>query len=197
MLSEFRIRIAQTPSKRLPVFSDVRRASVAAILRGAPSGPEILLIRRATRKGDPWSGQMAFPGGRSEPQDDSLVATVCRETREEIGLDLRATAHLLGALDEVDATIRGASTGLIVTPFVFELEQVDPLLMPNDEVADTCWTPIGPLIRGERSAEYTYVHRGKPIQMPAYAVGDQLVWGLTHRMLCSLFELVQDASDGP
>src|SRR3989337_2808027 len=67
----------------------VRKAAVALIFRsGADGQPELLFIKRADYPGDPWSGQVAFPGGREEPGDSSLADTAVRETREEAGSDL-------------------------------------------------------------------------------------------------------------
>jgi 8-oxo-dGTP pyrophosphatase MutT (NUDIX family) len=63
--------------------------------------PEILFIKRATRTGDRWTGQIAFPGGGREPNDGDDCATGVRETREEIGLDLNADhCMLVGNLPE-------------------------------------------------------------------------------------------------
>jgi 8-oxo-dGTP pyrophosphatase MutT (NUDIX family) len=80
-----------------------RRAAVALVLRvpvGA-AGPELLLVKRAEYPGDPWSGHVAFPGGRAEPDDASPWHTAARETWEETGLDLLAAGRLLGTLDEL------------------------------------------------------------------------------------------------
>ena len=76
-----------------------RRAAVAMILRDRPGGPEVLFIERARREGDPWSGHMAFPGGRVDPTDDGVRAAAERETLEEVGIPLRG-ATTLGRLDD-------------------------------------------------------------------------------------------------
>ena len=62
------------------------RAAVAMVLRPAAGGAsEVLLIERAEKPGDPWSGHMAFPGGRLDPSDPDPRFTAERETFEEVG----------------------------------------------------------------------------------------------------------------
>src|SRR5262249_34398676 len=104
-ISEIRQRLEGRPGEIITRDEVRGRAAVAAILRepaGALGGdPEVLLIRRAERKGDPWSGHMALPGGRMATGDADLAATVTRETLEEIGLDLGAHGRLLGQLDDI------------------------------------------------------------------------------------------------
>ncbi|MBX3250923.1 MAG: CoA pyrophosphatase [Myxococcales bacterium] len=163
------------------------RAAVAAILRDAGFGPEVLLIRRAEREGDPWSGHMALPGGRHEPADRDLRETALRETREELGLDLSG-ARLLGRLDDVETH----RPGLVVRPFVFEVQGDAPTLaVPNREVAEAVWAPLSPLVRGERDAHYLHEHPGGKVRFPAYDVEGRIVWGLTYRMLQILFSLAR------
>src|SRR5579863_6444108 len=71
-------------------------AAVAVVVRDTEEGDEVLLIKRAERDGDPWSGHIALPGGRVQKQDESFKATAVRETREEVGVDLDANASFLG-----------------------------------------------------------------------------------------------------
>ncbi|MCB9598717.1 MAG: CoA pyrophosphatase, partial [Sandaracinaceae bacterium] len=111
-------------------------AAVAAILRDR-SGPEILFIKRADSPGDPWSGHMAFPGGRRDPGDETLVHTARRETLEEVGLDLGAHGEILGPLDDVPTH----TTGLVVRPYVWTIVG-SPELIPNREVAATEWVSL-------------------------------------------------------
>ncbi|MBL8607239.1 MAG: CoA pyrophosphatase [Myxococcales bacterium] len=158
-------------------------AAVAAILRDGSDGAEVLLIKRAEREGDPWSGQMAFPGGRRDPSDRDLLATAVRETLEEVGLDLDAGGKLVGPLPDTPTH----KTGLVVRPYVFTVTG-DPPLAYSPEVAHTVWAPLGPFARGERKTTYSVMHEGAKWTLPGYLVGDEVVWGLTYRFLQSLFE---------
>jgi 8-oxo-dGTP pyrophosphatase MutT (NUDIX family) len=161
-----------------------RRAAVAAVLRPTAAGPEVLLIRRAERVGDPWSGHMALPGGHADATDADLLATALRETREEVGLDL-AGHELLGALDEHAAHAQGRFTGLVIAPFVFALQSAaEP--RANQEVAELLWAPIGPIARGELDAVKEVQRDGQLVRFPGFRVGEHVVWGLTHRVLQSL-----------
>src|SRR5512140_1637351 len=104
-----------TPAPRDEPFFE---AAVALVLYAGEDGLETLFIKRATRDGDPWSGQIALPGGKRHEGEDSLMTTAVRETQEEIGLDLAVNGTLLGELDE----IRPRSPLLppiIVRPYVF------------------------------------------------------------------------------
>jgi 8-oxo-dGTP pyrophosphatase MutT (NUDIX family) len=168
-----------------------RKAAVAAILRPSVNGDnetEIMLIRRAEREGDPWSGHMAFPGGHQEPDDPSSLGTALRETLEEVGLDLNQHEYL-GQLDELPATIRAVRIGISIAPHVFALRgQVD--LRPNYEVAEIVWGALGPMARGELDAIKEFTYEGETHQAPGFRVGSHVVWGLTHRMLLSLFDVL-------
>ena len=167
------------------------RAAVALIIRAdAGRGPEILFIRRAEHPQDPWSGHMAFPGGREEPSDGNLLQTAYRETREEVALDLAIRAELIGQLDGLPAIARGQRTGLTISPFVFELRDQAELTL-NGEVAEAVWAPLEPLFTGERATTFPYDIAGQHVELPAHEVAGRLVWGLTHRMLEGLFALLR------
>ncbi len=171
-----------------------RYAAVATVLRPAPHDTEVLLIRRAEHAGDPWSGHMAFPGGRHDPGDTTLLSTALRETHEEVGLDLAAAAHLLGALPRIPAVARGKRLGLAIAPFVFELER-DAELRTNHEVSETLWAPLGPLLSGERDIQHAYEWQGQRVYLPAFDVDGHTVWGLTYQMLQVLFDRIRTARD--
>jgi 8-oxo-dGTP pyrophosphatase MutT (NUDIX family) len=160
-------------------------------LRQVPGDTEVLLIRRAERQGDPWSGHMAFPGGHAEPGDPDLRATAMRETLEEVGLDL-GDHEYLGQLDEFAAVARGRLVGMTIAPHVFALRNdIPPTLSPNYEVAELLWGSLGKMFRGELDAVKELTYDGETRHLPAFRVRDHLVWGMTHNMLCSLFRLVR------
>lgn len=165
-------------------------AAVAAILRPETTGAEVLLIRRADREGDPWSGHMAFPGGRRAPPDPDLVATATRETLEEVGLDLRTHARLIGRLPDLPAFARARRTGLVIAPFVFALEREAVLTFDPREVAEALWAPLLPMATGEVASTMRYERDGVAVDLPSWNVQGHVVWGLTYRMLETLFALI-------
>ena len=168
-----------------PATTD-RRAAVAAILRGDGDRTEVLLIRRADRPGDPWSGQMAFPGGHVEA-GERMVDAARRETMEEVGLDLDRHGRLIGRLDHTRAVARGRALDLVIAPYVFELASEPPAFSPNHEVAEVLWAPLLPMISGAAHTELEYEIGGSPQRFPGYDVEGRVVWGLTYRMLGTLF----------
>lgn len=163
-----------------------KRAAVAAVLREGALGPEVLFIRRAEQPRDPWSGHMAFPGGRESTADTNLLATAVRETREELGIDLVFAATLLGSLAPLPAVAGGRRVGLSITPFVFEL--TTPVhVTPNYEVAEWLWAPLSPLFLGKCATTIPYEFEGHELALPGFEVEGHIVWGLTYRMLEMLF----------
>ena len=163
------------------------RAAVAAVLRVGPSGAlEVLVIQRAERPGDPWSGHMAFPGGRRERGDRDIAETAVRETDEELGLSLPVHGEPLGPLDDIPTH----TGGLVVRPFVWALFSVPELSPSADEVAHTFWVPLEELRQGLADTTYRFRWKGLEHDMPGYAVADRVIWGLTYRMLRVLFDAV-------
>jgi 8-oxo-dGTP pyrophosphatase MutT (NUDIX family) len=156
-------------------------AAVAVVL--VPSPDAVLLIRRADRAGDPWSGHMALPGGRREPHDEDLVATVVRETFEEVGLRLDR-GDLLGGLDDV-VPRTPVLPPIAVRPFVFALTE-RPALTPNPEVAAVRWVLLDHLLHPETYHSARLEIRGEPREFPAYRVDESIVWGMTERILTGL-----------
>ncbi len=161
-------------------------AAVAAAVRNGEHGTEILFIERSAKKGDPWSGQMAFPGGRTSPTDADSVATAIRETKEELDIDLSGT-QVLGRLSDLEGGPRETRQRLRVTPHLFWVPGERPLITPNHEVATALWVPVEQLVDEERYIEYPYPRLGSDF-WPGIAIdGERVIWGLTLRMLVDLF----------
>jgi len=183
LLSEYTLPI--TASKE-----NSRRAAVAAILRKRENHIEALFILRSEKQGDPWSGQMAFPGGHLESSDESLRHAAERETFEEIGLDLLEHAKYLGPITEVRANPRGRNLDMIVSPFVYLLTNNDPPINLNYEVAEVLWGSLDDMYEGNNHAELEFNLQGSSQMFPGYQVGEQIVWGLTRTMLHHLFKML-------
>src|SRR5690606_14548346 len=149
---------------------------------------ELLVIRRATREGDPWSGHMAFPGGRSDPGDPGPQATAERETMEEVGIDLARSGRLLGTLDRVGP--RAGPVPIVISPFVFATRR-DTIVRPNEEVAAAFWVPV--TVLGSPGAATEYLHvlaHGEELRFPAIAYQSHVIWGLTHRIMIDFLRFV-------
>ena len=189
-LGRVRAAFAQHRAAELAGTHGERRAAVAAVLREAAGKSEVLLIRRASRDGDPWSGHMALPGGRQQAEDRDILHTAIRETLEEVGLDLGTSAQLVGRLDDLPAMARGRPAGLIISSFVFELVGAAELVK-NAEVEETLWAPLTPLALGALDSTLPYEFEGRKLTLPAWDVEGRIVWGLTHRILSTLFEVVR------
>jgi 8-oxo-dGTP pyrophosphatase MutT (NUDIX family) len=156
-------------------------AAVAIIINPKDRGGSILLIKRTERVGDPWSGQIAFPGGHKASTDRSFLETAIREAHEEVGIDLREH-ELLGQLPLVYARTRRVQ----VAPFVFELK-TGVIVKSNEEVAEKFWVPLSILGVSEVNRTEVKVDEGK-LNVEAYIYGGNTVWGLTFRIINILLD---------
>ncbi|MBI3859727.1 MAG: CoA pyrophosphatase [Thaumarchaeota archaeon] len=158
-------------------------ASVAVILRDGEN-PSALLIRRAEREGDPWSGQVAFPGGKMQEGDRSARDTAAREAREEVGLDPDGDGHFLGYF----RSFRTHTGTMEVVPAVFLLKGPGEV-RPNAEVSAYKWVPLRALLTPGAKSVYSLRFVDEDREMPAFKVDDFVIWGLTHRILSSLLDV--------
>ncbi len=169
-------------------WPEARLAAVAAVLRVVDE-PELLFIKRADVPHDPWSGHIAFPGGRQEAGDASLEATAIRETREELSLDLTA-GQILGRLDDL-APRSKALPPIIIRPYV-ALVAPDVALQPSREVASTFWVPLSQIRDPQANAEHEILEMGQSLRFPAYSLHGHIVWGLTERIVRQLVPLFDE-----
>ncbi len=168
-------------------------AAVTIVLRDGESDIETLLIERTERPTDLASGQVAFPGGRSEDSDGSLRRTALRELQEEVGL---APSDLAGVPRFV---AREPAVRFHVDVAVFAAELAPgahpPTALSADEVAHVFWLPRSELAATRRVHRET--GRGL-VEVPATVFEGHILWGFTRRVLRSFFGLpTEDDGGGP
>ncbi len=181
------------------------QAAVALVLRENLGQAEMLIIKRATRSGDHWSGNLAFPGGRWETQDENLLATAVRETNEEVGINLNSNGNILGALETI-TTVNPMIPKVQVAPFVaiapteFHIPRpentVDAGMVLSDEVATAFWVPVHFLIDQGRSERFSMMYQGLKREWPAYPTEHGVIWGMTEGMISELLAILQPGEDG-
>lgn len=170
-----------------PVDAPEARPAAVALILLERAGLEALFIKRAERVGDPWSRQVALPGGRYDPEDPDLFATATRETREETGVDLSG-AERLGVLDDLYPRTPTLPP-VVVRPYVFAISSA-PRIVPSEEVEHAFWVPLERLVQPGVRREVTLQVRGIDRVFPAYDLGEEVIWGMTERILTPFLDLI-------
>lgn len=162
----------------------LHQAAVALVLREHRDRAEILFIERSVREGDPWSGHMAFPGGRVEAGDADTRAAAERETMEEVGVSL-AGADYLGRLADIQGSPRFRQNRLVVSAHVYHVPDPGPFVLETREVADAMWFPVEGILEPARHVAYRSPQVTE-VEFPGILVGRpgrHVVWGLTYRFI--------------
>ncbi|MBF0351417.1 MAG: CoA pyrophosphatase [SAR324 cluster bacterium] len=182
-----------TPRK-IPGRKQLRRSCTTVILDESPDeGWKVLLIQRARKKGDPWSGHMAFPGGRLSENDPDSFSGALRELKEEIGMDAQCIEPL-GRLSDVFTLAHRRSRLMIITPFVFRLTNT-PELQLNHEVDQVVWIPLSFFLDQNNRKQMTWKFMGKTWTLPCYDFQSYRIWGLTLITLDEVFGLFAQKID--
>lgn len=176
----------------MPGPPDASLSEAAVLLAVRVSDPlELLLIERAEKEGDPWSGHMALPGGRREPSDAGLLATALRETHEETGIVVGPGA-VLGSLEEVRPSSRRRFS-IMIAPFVAVVPPETHAVPAPAEVETALWVPLSHLASQTAVDEILIELEEGSATFPALSYQDYVIWGLTHRIIIGFMEVARDA----
>ncbi len=189
-IDEIRTNLRRHPHEPAEFEPDPVQAAVAMILADGHDDLEVCFIRRTERDGDPWSGQVAFPGGRAGPFDLNANAVAERETMEEIGLSL-GSDHLIGALPVRPIQRQELK---IMSPFVYYVgagAQDVATVCEQHEVASVFWVPLHYLFDRRAATELEYPMGGTATSFPGIQYGEHIIWGLTLRVLESFAQIMQ------
>lgn len=169
---------------RLPGHGE---AAVALLVRPRAT-LELLLIRRAELHGDPWSGHVALPGGRRDPDDRDLLATAWREAEEEVGVPLHRVGTFVGALDEITPSTP-LLPPIVIAPFVVAVPPGTRAEPDAREVQAAIWVPADALRETSALSEVRIDLPDGPGAFPSLVYGDYVIWGLTYRILCQFLDI--------
>jgi 8-oxo-dGTP pyrophosphatase MutT (NUDIX family) len=160
----------------------VDSAVLAPIYRDPQGRLRLVFIRRGPH--GLHGGQIAFPGGRHEPEDASLLATALREAEEEVGLD-PATVDVLTALPVIETI----ATGFRVAPFLGRLTITPPTWRRQEtEIDEILEVAIDDLTPPDAHAVENWQLDGwpEPREIPFYRIGPYKLWGATYRIVGSI-----------
>jgi 8-oxo-dGTP pyrophosphatase MutT (NUDIX family) len=175
--------------QKLPFRRRLTRASVALIYRKADDGGvELMFIQRARRQGDPWSGDMGFPGGRMQPEDATPRAAAERETLEETGVDLLRHGRFQARLSDLITRHHSRWRPMVVTPYVYQWHGTQPVTL-NHEVEQIVWVPLDYLAARENQSRLPWRTPVGTLNLPCCRYQDYCIWGLSYSMLQELLVL--------
>ncbi len=172
-----------------PVIRDIpghRKAAVALLIERSCESCRILFIERATHPGDPWSGNIGFPGGKVEKSDVDTRHAAERETMEELGVDL-GKAEYLGRLSDLD----GTHLPVLLSCFVYGVLEENVEFTLSEEVKDVFWLTIEELTDPVRQGMHAFTFAGDRFESPCIRLpydDKPVLWGLTYRLVKEFLE---------
>jgi 8-oxo-dGTP pyrophosphatase MutT (NUDIX family) len=191
--------LPEGPAALLPVFLETgaprprpswdsggpaaRPAAVLVLLYPGDDGEARLVLTERTDRGGHHSGEVSFPGGRAEPEDEDITATALREAVEEVGLDAAACgARILGSLTMQWIPV----SNYAVTPVVAVAERRPVMRRQPAEVAAILEVPVARFLPGAPLLQVEREIRGYALRYAAYPIDGLAVWGMTARVLGGL-----------
>ena len=180
-------RLAAASPRLVPPGAADRHAAVTLVARPSSRDLDVLFVRRAEVPGDPWSGHMALPGGHRDAGDANILEAARRETREEVGLDLRRRAFL-GRLDDLHPVTRRIPS-ILISPFV-AWHDGGTRIETNHEVQYHVWVPLAALRDPARSSQVRLADGGRERLFPSILYRGDAIWGLTHRVVINFLDII-------
>lgn len=175
---------------RMPGRRVVRRAAVAAVFGQHDGDLCALLIKRAQRAGDPWSGHMALPGGRLDSVDSHAEAAARRETQEETGLRLEAD-DCIGRLSDRLTRAHSKPVPMVVSAFAYACPQNAGEIALNHEVDAALWVPLAYLAAPEHRERMRWKIGPVRMHLPCCDYRGYRIWGLTLMLLDEVVCMIQ------
>lgn len=166
-------------------------AGVLMMLKEEAGETFVFFIKRAEDENDPFSGNMAFPGGRKEGEvDRDAQDAAIRETWEETGIDLKQGGRLLGSLDDVwhDGS---AIHSYLITPFV-AVAPPAPQITLSSEVAEAVWVPLSFLQDGRNWGPTLYEHGSVRMWAEGLQYRQYFIWGITGGIVQRFLHMARD-----
>jgi len=161
-------------------------AAVVALFRITDQDFQVLFVKRAENPTDPWSGQTALPGGKRNPEDRNLKDTIVRETLEETNVNLLEGCNFLGAMEPLRSIKRPE---MKILPFVV-LQEKEQAIKMNEELTEYFWIPLKELVHNKRGVKFSFE------EYPAYIIENNVIWGLTYKILHNLLSLLSAIEKG-
>ena len=181
-------RIIEKLSKTLKQTTEKMDAHAAVVVLLKTNGQDfqVLFVKRAEKSTDSWSGQTALPGGKRNSEDRNLKDTIVRETLEETSVNLLEDYRFLGAMEPLRSTQKPE---MKILPFVV-LQEKEQAIKLNEELTEYFWIPIKELVHNKRSVKFSFG------EYPAYILENNVIWGLTYKILHNLLSLLSVIENG-
>lgn len=155
-------------------------AAVAVLFKIKNKKIQVLFVNRAEKTSDPWSGQTGLPGGKRNPEDQSIMNTVIRETLEETNIDLFKGCQFLGVIEPLRSTQKPE---MRILPFFF-IQKIEQNIKLNEELDGFFWVPLEELQKNKGTIKYNL------IEYPCFIIQNRIIWGLTYRIINKLLSIL-------
>jgi 8-oxo-dGTP pyrophosphatase MutT (NUDIX family) len=161
--------------------------AAVAIVHTREDAGSILLIRRADRVGDSWSGHWSFPGGRCDSRDTDALDTALRELHEECGILLPRESMEVSL--PLKLARRMTPPFLWVAPFVLRVDRRMETVLDPAEAAGSAWVPLDALLDPAAHKLRPVPARPPEVLFPAVDVDGWPLWGFTYRLITGWLQL--------